>query len=119
MAEKRIPFDRPQPETLNDATQYIIYDKEQLMDGYERVYTSCSIVDIDSAPTRIRFATGDQTRPIIHEDEPNPVANVYYNTEREYHCRMQNLAMFILEGGTLNDKLVAVWHGYDKKIGEK
>ena len=116
---KRIPFDRPTVSEIDNAVLDTFFDKERLLDGWERVYTGVAIVVIGTAPTKIRWGTGDETRPMWHEEEPNPVQDVYYHTEREYHCRQHNKGMIGIIGGTLTDEVIVNWHGYDKLIGER
>ena len=115
---KRKQFDRPQHVELTGTTLEIVRDPEEIPSGYKRVYTAVSAVDITSAPDRIRFGTGGEDTPKWHEDEPAPVADVYYHTEREYHCRQQDRGIVGYYGGTEGDELIVIWHGYDIKYEE-
>ena len=115
---KRKMFDRPQHETLTNETLEIVRDPEPLATGYKRVYTNVSAVDVTSAPTKIRFGTGGEDAPKWHEEEPTPLVNVYYHTEREHHCRQQDRGIIGYYGGTEGDELIVVWHGYDVKYEE-
>lgn len=115
---KRISFDRPQHTEITDTTQQIIRDKERILEGWERVYTVISVVDVTSTPSKIRFGTGGEDSPKWHEEEQNPAANVYYHTEREYHCRRHDRGLVAILGGTEGDTIIVNWHGYDKKLGE-
>ena len=116
---KRISFDRPQHVTLVDTTLEIIRDDERLLDGWERVYTKVSAVDITTAPDKIRFGTGGEDAHKWHEEEPLPALNTYYHTEGEYHCRAHDRGIIGIYGGTDGDLIVVIWHGYDKIIGER
>ena len=116
---RRISFDRPQHVTLTDETLEIIRDPERLTDGWERVYTKVSAVDVTTAPDKMRFGTGGEDQHKWHEEEPAPVADVFYHTEGEYHCRALDRGIIGIYGGTEDDEIIVIWHGYDKIIGER
>jgi len=113
---KRIPFDRPQQVTITNLTLQILRDPERLPEGYERIYTVVSAVDLDNAPDHIRFGTGGEDRHLWHEEEPAPVVDTYYHTEREYHCRRHNRGIVGFYAATKDDRVIVNWHGYDKKV---
>jgi len=116
---KRVSFDREQTvEDPNTVLQYI-YDPEELITGWERVYTSISVRDIDHAPTKIRVGTGDKKKVKWHVEEPTPVADVIYTTCIEFHARQHDLGAVGIYGATQGDHIVVVWHGYDKRIRER
>jgi len=116
---KRISFDRPQTVENPDTTLQYIYDPEELQTGWERVYTSVSVRDITSAPTKIRWGTGDQKKVKWHTEEPNPAADVVYTTCIELHARQHDLGVVGVYGAQQADKIEVVWHGYDKRIRER
>ena len=116
---KRISFDRPQHFELVDTTLEILRDPEPLLDGWERIYMKVSAVDITTAPCKIRFGTGIEGTPKWHEEEPLPALDTYYHTEGEYHCRRQDRGLIGFYGGVGGDLLVVIWHGFDKRIGER
>jgi len=116
---KRISFDREQRVEITNTTEQLIFDPEELMTGWERVYINCSILDIDHAPSKFRFGTGDKQKVKWHIEEPTPVANVIYCTCQEFHARQHNIGVFGVYGATLGDKIVVIWHGYDKRIRER
>ena len=116
---KRISFDRPQIVEISDTTLEIIRDSERLEDGWERVYINYSIIDLDSAPDKYRFGTGDAKTPKWHTEEPTPVADVVYCTCGEFHCRRHDRGIFGVYAGTLGDIVKVFWHGYDKLVGER
>jgi len=115
---KRIPFDREQRVELTDATLELIFDEERLLDGFRRIYTVISVVNIDHSCTKIRFGTGDEAKQKWHEEEPTVSANVYYHTEREHHCRLNDNGAVGIYGGTIGDHIVVIWHGYDEPYTE-
>lgn len=119
MITKRIPFDRPQHVEITDATLEIIRDPEKLLEGWERIYINCSIIDLDNAPDKYRFGTGGEDQPKWHIEEPTPVANVVYCTCEEWHCRRHDRGIWGVYAATKNDRIIIVWHGYDKWVGER
>jgi len=116
---KRISFDREQRVEITDTVLQNIFDEEELMSGWERVYTHPSICDIDHAPSKFRFGTGDKQKVKWHMEEPSPVANVVYTVCREFHARQHNIGVFGVYGASQGDKIVVVWHGYDKRVTER
>lgn len=115
----RISFDRRESPEVDSATIFYVHDKVPIPDGYERVYTVITAADINNAPDKIRFWTGKNGAIKCHEEEPNPLGNVYYHTEREYHCRGDEHAVVTLHGATLGDRVQVIWHGYEKPIRER
>jgi len=115
----RMSFDRGEEQVVTDATVFFVHDRVPIPDGYERVYTVVTAADIDSAPEKIRFWTGKDGAIKPHEEEPAPLVNVYYHTEREYHCRGDEHGIITFHGATLEDRVQVVWHGYDKPIRER
>ena len=119
---KRISFDRPThvevPLVPALVEELIIRDPERMLDGWERVYTVVSVM-YTFKPTQVRFGTGGEDRPKWHEDDNVTAANIYINTEREYHCREHDrgvIGLWDVSGGTA---ITVNWHGYDKLIGER
>jgi len=120
MAEemKRNSFDREQPQGVTNVTLELIYDEEKLKTGWERIYTVVSIHSLLGA-LKFRFGTGDKSKQKWHEEEPAPVAGVYYNTEREYHARQEHLGVVGVFGACPSGIITVIWHGYDKRIRER
>jgi len=116
---ERLSFDREQRVELSDTTLELIVDPEPLITGWERVYTHPSIRDVDHAPTKLRFATGNKAKQKWHEEEQSPNADVIYTICREYHARQEDVGVFGVYGGTQGDKIIVVWHGYDKRIRKR
>jgi hypothetical protein len=116
---KRLSFDREQRIEISNTTVEYVYDEEELITDWERVYTGCSIIDIDHAPTKLRFGTGDKAKIKWHVEEPSPVADVVYTVCEEFHARQHNLGVFGIYGAGQADHIVVVWHGYDKRIRER
>jgi len=116
---ERLSFDREQPVELSNATLELIVDNEPLLTGWERVYMHPSVRDLDSAPDKLRFGTGNKAKQKWHEEEPNPAQDVVYNTDIEYHCRQEDVGIFGVYGGTQSDRIIVIWHGYDKRIRKR
>jgi len=116
---KRNSFDRPQDVEVTNTTLEIIRDKEPLVEGWERVYTSSSIINLDHACDKFRFGTGDAKTPKWHNEQLNPAANVVYCNCWEYHCRRHDKAIWGVYAATEGDRITVVWHGYDKLIRER
>lgn len=115
MAE-RISFDRPTHFTAPAAADYIIRDPERILEGWERVYTVVSVMRDTTSQAKIRVGTGGEDAPKWHEEEPTATAGVYYNTEREYHCRRHDRGLVGVYGCAEGEKIIVVWHGYDRKV---
>ena len=116
---KRVSFDREQRVEIIDTTYQAIFDPEELITGWERVYTQPSIYDIDHAPAKFRFGTGDKQKVKWHVEEATPVADVVYTVCEEFHARQHNIGVFGVYAATQGDHIVVVWHGYDKRIRER
>jgi len=116
---KRISFDREQRVEITNATEEDVFDPEELDTGWERVYTCVSVVNLNHSMSKIRFGTGDKQKIKWHVEEPAPAVNVYYNTDEEIHARQHNIGVVGIYGATLTDKIVVVWHGYDKRVRER
>lgn len=116
---KRVSFDREQRVEVASAVLEQIFDPEELITGWERVYTHPSIMDADHAPTKIRFGTGDKQKVKWHAEEPAPAVNTVYTVCQEFHARQHNIGVFGVYGATVGDKITVVWHGYDKRIRER
>ncbi|MCL6579345.1 MAG: hypothetical protein K6T73_08165 [Candidatus Bathyarchaeota archaeon] len=121
MAEetKRLSFDREQCVEVSNTTLQYIYDEEELLTGWERVYTCVSIRDENNAPTKIRFGTGDKQKVKWHDEIQTPVANVVHSFKWEFHARQHNLGVIGVYGAQSGDKITVTWHGYDKRIRER
>jgi len=119
MTTKRISFDRSEQVEITNIVAQIIRDKERLEDGWERVYTNPSIIDLDNAPAKFRFGTGGEDRQKWHQEEPAPVADTIYCVCEEFHCRGHDRGIFGVYIATLHDRIMVVWHGYDKLIRER
>jgi hypothetical protein len=116
---KRLSFNRETRKEITSAVEFLVYDEEELITGWERVYTVISVNHPTGTPTKIRFGTGDKQKQRWHEEEPNPVSNVYYHTEREHHTRQHNLGVVSILGGCTAGTVVVIWEGYDKRIRER
>lgn len=117
---KRISFDRETPVESTNMVEQLIYDPEELMTGWERVYTVISARDITTKVTKIRFGTGDKQKVKWHEEVFVIIAaDELHFTYREHHARQHNIGVVGVYGCGQTDKIVVVWHGYDKRIRER
>lgn len=115
---KREQFDRYQHTVAAAAGTIIIVDETRIPVGYKRVYTVVSIVCDGAQMSKIRFGLHFDARNHFYEEEPNPIANVYYHTEREHHTKMTRLGVVAVHDVEVGDIIVINWQGYEQKISE-
>uniref|UniRef100_A0A6H1ZM07 Uncharacterized protein n=1 Tax=viral metagenome TaxID=1070528 RepID=A0A6H1ZM07_9ZZZZ len=113
---KREQFDRYQLEVAQAAGTMIIVDNTEIPTAYKRVYTTISIVSDSLTMTKIRAGLHHDARNHFYEEEPNPIANVYYNTAREYHTRLESEGVVAIHDVAVGDIIVIIWHGYEQKL---
>lgn len=113
---KREIFDRYQMNISNIAGTFIIHDDTPIPTGYKRVYTVISVNVGAGQPSKIRVGLSFDARNHFYEEEPNPTANVYYHTEREYHAKMTRLGVVAIHDAAVGNPVVVNWHGYDQPI---
>jgi len=115
---KREIFDRYQPLEVIVAGTQIIHDDTLIPAGYKRVYTIISANSGSRAPGKIRFGLGFENRNHFYEEEQNPAQNVYYNTDKEYHCKGSRKGVVAVHDLQVGDLVVVNWHGYEIKVEE-
>lgn len=114
MAKRKL-FNRPQDIEAPEDGEQRLRDPERIATGYKRVYTVVSAMTEDDAPGMMHFCTGGEDAEKPHETEPNPVTDVWYHTQREYHVRQQDKGLVIFEDISSGSAVHVVWHGYDIK----
>lgn len=116
MTQREI-FDRYQSATSDIAGTFIIRDDTPIPTGYKRVYTVISVNVGTGQPSKIRVGLAFGARNHFYEEEPNPTANIYYHTQREYHARLTQKGVVAIHDLEIGDLVVVNWHGYEQKIG--
>lgn len=115
---KREIFDRYQHEESDVTGTFIIHDNTLIPFGYKRVYTVISVNVGTGQPSKIRIGLGFENRNHFYEEESMPVANVYYMTKREYHCKESRKGVVAVHDLAVGDLVVVNWHGYEIKVEE-